>query len=95
MDDMHPGEMQRSLVRIEASLADLTEDVRTRDHAMRDLVNAQIGPITTHGVKIQQLQDELSAVKAQRFQVGNWIVGGVTALLAGVCEWLLHGSAQK
>jgi archaellum component FlaC len=93
------GEIQRSLARLEKGLTELTAEVRERHHALREVINVQLGPISAHTIQIEsqqkaieRLDDDMNALALDVKAVtkdANRIAGAgaILAVLAGVVPW--------
>lgn len=95
-DDLTPGEIGRSVARIETALEALREDVKTRHHALNDRLNMVLGPISTHTIQIDSQQRaidrldlEMKAVTRQSNLAAG--VGATVAILASLLSGWLRG----
>lgn len=100
--EMTPGEIARSLARLEASmtgmratfdtgLKGLADEVRARHHELANSVNVQLGPISEHRVRIDRLESDVTnmGVKVENVKTRNDAVSGASAALAVVGAWLV------
>lgn len=89
--DMQPGEIARSLTRIEATIEGLRGEVRDRHHELANQMTAQLGPISVHGVKIAALESQVAAldIKVEHVTAQANKVAGITGFLAVTGAWLV------
>lgn len=89
--EMQPGEIQRSLTRIEGTIEGLRVEVRERHHELANAMTAQLGPISVHGVQIAALGVKVDALERKVDNVTAQAnrVSGVTAFIAVIGAWLV------
>lgn len=95
-DEMQPGEIQRTLARIEGSVESLRVEVRDRHHELANQVNDKLGPISAHGVRIDALERKYDAldgrvdgISTQANKIAG--AGALLAVLAGMFSgWWKH-----
>lgn len=88
---MQPGEIQRSLTRIESTIDGLRIEVRERHHELANAMTSQLGPISVHGVKIAALEAKVDALgtKVESVTAQANKVAGITGFLAVTGAWVV------
>jgi hypothetical protein len=100
---MQPGEIERTLARIEADLREFRDEARTRSHDLANTMNAQLGKVSVHDVQIAGLVGRLDAHAELIAEVNRDIqavtatankisgAGALLAVVAGfVSGWFKH-----
>jgi len=60
-EGMQPGEIERALARIERDLKEFRTEARDRSHALANQMNAQLGRVSEHTVRIDNLEKRQDA----------------------------------
>ena len=97
--EITPGEIQRSLARLEVGVAELRAEVRERHHTLANEMTKAIGPISVHSVQIENQQRnlerheheidaidrDLKLVTATANRISG--VGAMLAILSSLVPW--------
>lgn len=59
-EDMQPGEIERTLDRIERTLETISSDVRARHHRVIDELTKLVGTVGEHSVRLQRAETDLN-----------------------------------
>lgn len=89
-DELAPGEVGRSLKRIEDSLAELRTEVRDRHHKISNEVSGVVGPMSTLSLRMTNAENQIVRLDTDMRDMGKraaW-VAGVGATLAFVVSFL-------